>query len=101
MTHWQRSRADKAFPGGAQRQTFDRPTRRIGPVENADSLAMLRRRFEDVAQGRDEGVDAAAQILQIDEHYVEGVHHCICRPAHLSIQAENRDAVHWVDKVER
>ncbi len=32
MTHWQRSCADKAFPAGAQRQTFERPTHRIGPI---------------------------------------------------------------------
>ena len=101
MTHRQRSCADKAFPAGAQRQTFDRPTHRIGPIEDPDSLLMLRCRFEDVAQGRDERINSTAQILQIDEDHVEGIHHRIRRLAHVSIKAEDRDAMHRIDEVRR
>ena len=77
MTHRQRSCADKAFPAGAQRQTFDRTTHRIGPIQHPDSLAMLRCRFEHVAQRRDERIDSTTQILQIDEDHIECIHHRI------------------------
>ena len=101
MTHRQRSRADKAFPAGAQRQTLDRPTHGIGPIEHPDRLVMLRCRFEDVAQGRDERIDPTTQILQIDEDHVECIHHRIGRLAHLSIEAEDRDAMHRIVEVRR
>ena len=71
MAHRQRPGADEAFPAGAQRQAFDRPPDGIGPIQHPHRFAVLRRRFEHVAQRRDERVDAAAQILQIDEHDVE------------------------------
>src|SRR5471032_1961187 len=101
MTHRQWSCADKAFPAGAQRQTFDRATHRIGPIEDPNSLLMLRCRFEDVAQGRDERINSTAQILQINEDDVEDIHHRIRRLAHVSIKAEDRDAMLRIDEVRR
>ena len=62
---------------------------------------MFRRRFEHIAQRGDEGVDAAAQVLQIDEDHVERVQHRLGRPAHLAVEAEHRDAVHRIVEVGR
>ena len=101
VTHRQRSGADKAFPPGAQRQAFDRPADGIGPIQHPHRFAMLRRRLQDIAQRRDERIDAATQILQIDEDDIECIHHRIGRLAHLAIQAEDRDAVHRIVEVRR
>src|SRR5215471_16839793 len=101
MAHWQRSCADKTFPAGAQRQTFDRPADRIGPVQDPDSFTMLCCRFEDVAQGRDERIDATTQILQIDKDNIECSHHRIGRLSHGTIKAEDRNAVYWIIEVRR
>jgi hypothetical protein len=87
VTHGQRSRADKAFPTGPQCQAFDRPADRIGAIENPHFLAVLRGRFQHVAQARDESVDAAAQILQVDEDDIEGVHHRVGGFSHLAVQS--------------
>ena len=99
MAHRQRPGADEAFPAGAQRQALDRPADGIGPVQHPHRFAALRRRFQHVAQRGDEGVDAAAEILQVDQHDVEGVHHRIGRLAHFAVEAENRDAEHRIVEV--
>src|SRR5665647_165789 len=62
---------------------------------------MLRCGFEDVAQGRDKRIDSTAQILQIDEDHIECIHHLIRRLAHVSIKAEDRDAMHRIVEVRR
>ena len=62
---------------------------------------MSRRRFEHVAQGRNERVDPATEILQVDEHDIECIHHRIRRLAHVSIEAEDRNAVHRIVEVRR
>ena len=93
--------ADEALPAGPQRQAFDRPAGRIGPVEHPHGLPVFRRRFQHVAQRRDEGVDAAAEILQVDQQHVERVHHRVGRPAHLAVEAEHRNAVHRIVEVRR
>jgi hypothetical protein len=61
----------------------------------------LRCRFEDVAQRRDERIDTATQVLQIDEDDIACIHHRIGRLAHFSIQAEYRDAMHRIVEVRR
>ena len=62
---------------------------------------MLRCRFEDVAQRRDERINPATQILQIDEDHIECIHHRIRRLAHVAIEAEDRDAMHRIVEVRR
>ena len=62
---------------------------------------MLRRGLEHVTQRRDERVDAAAEVLQVDEQHVERVEHRLGRPAHFAVQAEYRDAEHRIDEVGR
>ena len=78
-----------------------RAARRVRAVEHPDALAMLGRCFEHVEQGRDVGVDAAAQVLQIDQDRVEGAHRLAGRTADLAIQAEHRDSVGRVGEVRR
>ena len=101
VAHRHRAGADEAFPAVAQGQAFDRAAGRVRAVEHPDRLAVLRRRFEHVAQRGDEGVDAAAEILQVDEQDVEAVHHRGGRPAHFAVQAEDRNAVLRVAEVRR
>jgi len=60
---------------------------------------MLGGGLENVEQGRDEGVDAAAQVLQVDQDHVKAVDHCRGRAAHLAIEAEHRDAVHRIGEI--
>ena len=98
MAHRHRPGADEALPAFAQRQPFDRPADRIGPVQHPHRFPMLCRRFEHVTQRRDEGIDAATEILQIDKHDIESIHHRVRRPAHFAVQAEHRDAVHRIVK---
>src|SRR3546814_4295185 len=59
------------------------------------------RGLEDIEQGRDIGVDAAAEILQIDQQYVEDLHRLIRRPADLAIEAETGNIVNRVGEVGR
>ena len=101
MAHRHRPGADKAFPAGAQRQAFDRPADGIGPIQHPHRFAMLRCRFEDIAQRRDERINPATQILQIDQDHIECIHHRIRRLAHLAIEAEHRDAMHRIVEVRR
>ena len=62
---------------------------------------MLGRRFQDVAQRCDEGINPAAQILQIDQDNIERVHHRVRRLAHFAIQTEYRDAMHRIAEARR
>ena len=101
VAHRQRARADETFPTGTQQQPFHRTPRRIGTVEHPDRFAVARRFFEDITQGRDEGIDAATQVLQIDEQHIEAVHHRRRRAAYLAVEAEHGNAVHRVDLVRR
>jgi len=101
MSHRQRSCTHETLPARAQPQPLDRTARRVGPVEHADRLAPLGGCFENVAQRREEGVDAAAQILQVDQQHVEAVHHRRGRASDFPVQAEHRDVVHRVGEVGR
>ena len=99
MSHWQRPGADKTLPAGAKLKPFDRASDRIGPIEHPNPFFMLSRGFENVAQCRDERVNPAAQILQIDKQHIEAVHHRRGRPAHFAVKAENRDTVYRIRKI--
>ena len=92
VAHRDRAGADEAFPAGPERQPLDRAAGGIGPVEHPHRLAVLGRGFEHVEQGRDEGVDAAAEVLEVDQHRVEARHHLAGRAADLAVEAEHRDA---------
>ncbi len=57
--------------------------------------------LEDVAQRRDEGVDAAAEILQVDQQDVEPVHHRCGRAPYVAVQAVHGNAERGVDVLRR
>ena len=101
VAHRHRAGADEALPAGAQGQAFDRAAGGVGAVEHPDRLAVLRGGFEHVAQRGDEGVDAAAEILQVDEQDVEAVHHRGGRPAHFAVEAEDGNAELRVEEIRR
>ncbi len=84
---------------GRKRQPFDRPPGRIGPVEHPHALAVLGRRFEHVKQRRDEGVDAAAEVLKVDQDGVERAQRLAGRAADLAVEAEYGDAVDRIGEV--
>jgi hypothetical protein len=99
VAHRQRPRADEAFPARAQRQPFDRTSRRVRPVEHPHALAVLGRGFEHIEKRRDEGVDSAADVLQVDQDRVERAHRLAARAPHLAIEAEHRNLVDRIGEV--
>ena len=72
VAHGHRPGADEALPARQQRSALDRAAGGVGTVEHPDGLAVLGRGLEHVEQGRDEGVDPAAEVLQVDQDGVEG-----------------------------
>ncbi len=101
VAHGQGPRADEAFPAGAKGQALDGAAGGIGPVQHPDALAVLGGGLQHIEQGRDEGVDAAAKVLQVHQQHVEGAHHLAARAAHLAIEAVDRDPVHRIVVVRR
>ena len=101
VAHRHRARADEAFPAGPQRQALDRAPGRIGPVEHPHALAMLGRGLEHVEQRGDEGVDAAAEVLEVDQDRVERAHRLAGRAANLAVEAEHRNAVDRIGEIVR
>ena len=59
MHHREFGHADKTLPTGPQGQAIDRTSGRIRTIQNPDRFAMLRRRLDDVEQGRGIGIDPA------------------------------------------
>ncbi len=68
----------------------------FGRSSTHTALPSARGLLEHVAQRRDEGIDAAAEVLQVDQQHVEAVHHRRRRPAHRAVEAEHRNAVHRI-----
>ena len=101
VAHGHGACAHEAFPAGLQRQAFDGAARGVGPVEYPHAFAVRGRGLEHVAQRGDEGVDATAQVLQVHQQDVEAVHHLVGGAAHLTVEAEDRDAPAWVHVVGR
>src|SRR4051812_34263224 len=96
VTHRQRARADEALPACTQSQTFDRASGGIRTIEDPDALAERGSFLEHIAQRRDEGVDAATDVLQIDQQHVERIHHLCRRAANFAVEAEKWNAVHRI-----
>jgi len=101
MAHGQGPGADEALPARPQPKPLRWPTDRVGAIEHPDGFAMLRRRLEHVLEGRDEGVDAAAEVLQVDEDDVERLHHRLGGRPRLAVEAEDRDFLNGVPIVRR
>ena len=58
----------------------------LTPTHSCDSL-------QNVAQHGNEGVDAAAQVLQVHQKNVKGVHHGVRGMRDAAVQTEHRDGV--------
>jgi hypothetical protein len=101
MAHRHRPGADKALIAGPQRRALDRPASWIGPIQHPHLFAELGGLFEHIQERGDEGVDAATDILQIDQNDVKGRHHLPGRPAHLAIEAEHRHAMDGIGIIGR
>ena len=101
MAHRQGAGADKALPARPQCQPFHRSPDGIGPVEHPHRLVPPGSLLQHVTQRGDEGIDAAAQVLQIDQQHIKGVHHGRGRAPHRAVQAEDRDLVHRIEVVRR
>ncbi|MDT4846521.1 hypothetical protein FQZ97_805450 [compost metagenome] len=101
VSHGHGARAHKTLPALAQREAFNGSAGRVGPVQHPHRLAVLCGRLQHIAQRGDEGVDAAAEILQIDQQHVEAVHHRVGGAAHLAVEAEHRQPQARVEVVGR
>jgi hypothetical protein len=101
VAHRHRSRSDEALPTGAQREALDRAPRRVRAVEHPHRLAEPAALLEHIAERGDEGVDAATEILQVDEQRIAVREHRIGGSAHLAVEAEHRDAERGVAEVRR
>jgi hypothetical protein len=101
VTHRQRTGAHEALPAAAQPEALDGTAGGIGPVENPDGLAVPGGGFEHVQQGGDERVDAATEILQVDQQYVEMREHLLGGPAHLPVETEHGNAMNRVAEIRR
>ena len=93
VAHRHRAGADEALLPRQQQSALDRAPGGIGPVEHPDLLAVPGRLFEQIEQRGAEGVNPAAEVLQVEQEHVGGAHHLPGRAAHLAVEAEQRDAV--------
>ncbi len=101
VAHRDRPRSDETFPPFTKRQSFDRAAGGVRAVEYPHRLAVLGGGLEHVEERGDEGVDSAAEVLQVDDDGVEDFHRVTAGPAHLSIEAEDRDLVDGIGEVLR
>src|SRR5690606_21612606 len=101
VSHRHRPGANEALLPGKQQSPLDWSARGVGPVEHPDLLAVPRGFLEQVEQRRTEGVDSAAEVLQVEQENVGRVHHLAGGTAYLAIEAEQRNAVSRIDLVRR
>jgi hypothetical protein len=87
-------------PARSVRPSTGRPTG-FGRSSTQTDLPCRGGGLEHVAQRGDEGVDAAAEVLQVHQQHVERVEHRRRRPPHLAVQAEDGNAVHRIVEVRR
>ena len=96
VPHRHRTRTDKTFPSFDENCPFDRPARRIGPVQNPYRLAVLGGGFQNISQRRDKRIDSATQILKVDQDDVKGFHRLRGWSTDLAVQAEHWDIVNRI-----
>ena len=63
---------------------------RIGPVADDDRQPFARRGAQAIGHGVDEGVDARADVLNVDHQHVDQVEHLRRRLARLAVEREDR-----------
>ncbi len=101
VAHDHRPRPDEALPAGAQEIALNRAARRIGSIEHPHRFAMFGRGLEHVKERGDEGVDTAANVLEVDQYHIERTHRLAGRAADLAVEAEHRHLVGRVGVVGR
>ena len=101
VAHRHHTRTDETLLSLAQRQTFDGSARRVRPIEHPHRLAKPCSSLEHIQQGRDEGIDPATEVLQIDEDHIAVCEHLVGRSAHASVQAVYGYAVARIEEIRR
>ena len=102
VAHRNRKLADKRAPGLLQARAFDRlAANRVRPIADHDRQPAARRRAHAVGHRVDVGVDARADVLQIDDEHVEAVEHLGRRLARVAVEREHRHAPPAVPPVRR
>ena len=86
-----RKQADEGLVAGLQRRSFHRDAAdRIRAVADDDGDAGPRRGAQAIGHGVDEGVDARADILDVDHQHVDQRQHLGGRLARLAVEREDR-----------
>ena len=91
VAHRHAELADEGLKPRLQRRPFDLDAAdRIRPVADDDRYAVTRRGAQAVRHGVDEGVDAGADVLQVDDEHVDELEHLLGRLARLAVEREDR-----------
>ena len=95
VAHRNRIQADERFEPGHEHRPFDRaPPIGFGRSQTITLMPWLLRRLQAVGHGVDVGVDARADVLQIDDQDVEVPQHLRRRLARLAVERIDRHAPH-------
>ena len=93
VTHRDRELADERFEAGRERRALDvHAVDRVGPVAHDHRHAVARARAQAVGHRVDVGVDARADVLQVDDEHVEAAQHVRGRLARLAVERVDRHA---------
>jgi hypothetical protein len=93
--------ADEGEQRRVEQIALQRAADRVRPVEHDDLLAEPGGFLEAVAQRRDEGVDAAADVLEVDQERIDVGEHRGGRPARVGVERVHGDAERRVAPVRR
>ena len=102
MAHRDRKLADERFPSRLKARAFDGGAAdRIGPIANEDLHAVPRGGAQAVGHRIDIGVDARADVLQVDDERLDAAQHVGGRLPRLAVQGIDRHASPRVVAVRR
>ena len=102
VPHRNRIHPDERFMPLHQHRPFHlRPADRIGPIAHDRLDAVPRGRLQAVRHRVDVGINAHADVLQIDHQHVHFAQHGRGRLARFAVQGVDRDAAHGVFRVPR
>ena len=102
VPHRHRHPADEAGEVRIQdRPLEDVAAERIGPVEHKDGNALLGRRLKTKAQRPEVGVNARADVLQVDDQDIETLEHRLSRFSHIGVKTVHRDLSQRIKRVRR
>ena len=102
MPHRHRHSTDEAGEFTIQHRPLeDVAAERIGPVEHKDSNALLGGRLKTKAQRPEVGVNARADVLQIDDQDIETLEHRLSRFSHIGVKTVHRDLSQRIEHMRR